>query len=236
MVNGVTYPIEIHLEQRRNSRVAIGKRAIYIRLPMSLKRTERLRQIGKLKDWARRTIKRNLQRFETQFVKEYRDGDVLAVGNKEYVLRIIYKDKKSSSARLIDNEMRLRISSNLTREQRARHISTLLSRCVARERLPGLKQWIEDINRRSFRQKIGRIFFKYNKSTWGSCSSKGNINISTRLLFAPDDVLEYVCVHELAHLIERNHSGRFWALVEKAMPHYQEQQNWLKENENRCWF
>ncbi|HKZ41668.1 MAG TPA: M48 family metallopeptidase, partial [Candidatus Hodarchaeales archaeon] len=55
-------------------------------------------------------------------------------------------------------------------------------------------------------------------------------NISTRLLFAPDEVLEYVCIHELAHLIEHNHSDRFWALVEKAMPYYPQQKQWLKEH------
>ncbi len=168
--------------------------------------------------------------------KEYKDGDILSVDNKKYVLRITYKDKKSSSARINDNEVRLCISSNFRRELLAKHISTLLSRCLAHESLPSLKQRIVDINRRHFRQKFGGIFFKYNKSTWGSCSSKGNINISTRLLFAPDDVLEYVCTHEPAHLIERNHSRRFWTLVQKAVPHYQEQRNWLKENENRCWF
>ena len=236
MVNSLNYPVEIHLERRRNSRVSIGKRAIHIRLPIALNRAERLKEIRNLKTGARNTIKQNLERFEPQFAKEQKDGDILPVGSKRYVLRIIYKDKKSSSARLIDNEIHLCISSNLTREQLANHISTLLSRCIAGERLPGLKKRIEDFNRRYFKQAITGIYFKYNKSNWGSCSAKRNINISTRLLFAPDKVLDYVCIHELAHLVERNHSRRFWAVVEKVMPHYQEQQNWLKENESRCWF
>lgn len=235
-MNGLSYPVEIHLERRRNSRVSIGKRAIHIRLPTALDRAERLKEIRNLKTWARNTIKQNLERFEPQFTKKYKDGDILPVGSKRYVLRILYKDKKSSSARLIDNEILLSISSNLTQEQLTHHISTLLSRCIAGERLRGLKKRIEDLNQRYFKQAIAGIYFKYNKSNWGSCSAKRNINISTRLLFAPDKVLDYVCIHELAHLIERNHSRRFWALVERAMPHYQEQQNWLKENGNRCWF
>ena len=51
-----------------------------------------------------------------------------------------------------------------------------------------------------------------------------------------DDILEYVCIHELAHLIEHNHSDRFWALVEKAMPNFREKINWLKENGHGCSF
>ena len=137
-VNSLSYPVEIHLERRRNSRVSIGKRAIHIRLPRALGRTERLKEIRNLKAWARNTIKENLERFEPQFTKEYKDGDILSVGSKRYVLRIIYKDKKSSSAKLIDNEIHLSISSHLTQEQRSKHISTLLSRCVAGERLPSL--------------------------------------------------------------------------------------------------
>ena len=95
---------------------------------------------------------------------------------------------------------------------------------------------MQAINEEQFGRHIGTVRFRYNKSTWGSCSSKGNISISTRLLFAPDDVLDYVCVHELAHLVERNHSQRFWDLVAAAMPNYKLREAWLKENGGSCWF
>jgi predicted metal-dependent hydrolase len=55
-------------------------------------------------------------------------------------------------------------------------------------------------------------------------------------LVAPEDVLEYVCIHELAHLVEYNHSKRFWSLVEKAMPDYKEKREWLKKNGYKCVF
>ncbi len=69
MVNSLNYPVEIHLERRRNSRVSIGKRAIHIRLPIALNRAERLKEIRNLKTWARNTIKQNLELFEPQFAK-----------------------------------------------------------------------------------------------------------------------------------------------------------------------
>jgi len=58
------------------------------------------------------------------------------------------------------------------------------------------------------------------KTRWGSCSAKRNINFSWRLALAEDDVIDYVVVHELAHLIEMNHSPRFWAIVAGIMPDY----------------
>jgi len=66
------------------------------------------------------------------------------------------------------------------------------------------------------------------KTRWGSCSSLKSINFSWRLMMAEDAVIDYVVVHGLAHLIEMNHSPRFWAIVERIVPDYKERQIQLK--------
>lgn len=68
--------------------------------------------------------------------------------------------------------------------------------------------------------RYGRIAIKDTARTWGSCSHRGNLNFSYKLLFLPEELREYVIVHELCHLQEANHSPRFWKLVEAAMPEY----------------
>ena len=65
------------------------------------------------------------------------------------------------------------------------------------------------------------------KSRWGSCSSDGRIRLSWRLILAPPFVLDYLAVHEVAHLIEMNHSRRFWRLVERICPHMGRAKAWL---------
>lgn len=75
-----------------------------------------------------------------------------------------------------------------------------------------------------------RITLRDQKTRWGSCSSKQNLNFNWRLIFAPPLVLDYVVVHELAHLREMNHSARFYAVVEQVMPDYKTWQRWLREN------
>lgn len=74
------------------------------------------------------------------------------------------------------------------------------------------------------------ISIRDQKTRWGSCSSKGNLSFSWRLILAPPKVLDYVVVHELCHRKEMNHSPRFWALVESIIPDYKIHRKWLKEN------
>lgn len=78
----------------------------------------------------------------------------------------------------------------------------------------------------------GRITIRMQKSRWGSCSSKGNLNFNCLLMRTPDEIIDYVVVHELCHLKEMNHSPRFWAEVEKIFPDYKERRKWLKDHGN----
>jgi len=68
------------------------------------------------------------------------------------------------------------------------------------------------------------------RTRWGSCSGENNLAFSFRLIMAPQAVIDYVIVHELMHIKEKNHSARFWKLVDTAMPAYKLHRSWLKEN------
>ena len=76
----------------------------------------------------------------------------------------------------------------------------------------------------------GRITIRNQKTRWGSCSSKGNLNFNCLLMLMPDKVLDYVVVHELWHLKQMNHSKKFWKEVERYMPDYKNYKKWLNEN------
>lgn len=75
-----------------------------------------------------------------------------------------------------------------------------------------------------------RLTVRDTRSRWGSCSSRGGLNFSWRLILAPPDVLDYLVVHELAHRRELNHSPRFWAIVAAHCPEYPSREAWLKEH------
>lgn len=114
----------------------------------------------------------------------------------------------------------LRQAGDISEEQRAAGI------CAARARIEQRTAYYAKIIGVTY----GRITIRDQKSRWGSCSARGNLNFTWKLILAPPEVLDYVVVHELCHRIEMNHSAAFWQQVERVLPDYQKRRNWLKEN------
>ena len=75
-----------------------------------------------------------------------------------------------------------------------------------------------------------RVFLKNQRTLWGSCSTRGNLNFNRVLAQAPAEIVDYVVIHELAHLKEMNHSRRFWAVVETWCPEQKQRRRWLRQN------
>ena len=77
---------------------------------------------------------------------------------------------------------------------------------------------------------FGRLGLRDTRSRWGSCTSRGDLMLSWRLILAPPEVLDYVAAHEVAHLRHLDHSRAFWETVEELLPGYLEQRDWLRAN------
>ena len=117
----------------------------------------------------------------------------------------------------------------------------LLSKTHAQSAEHHLKAWFLEEARRIispkaglYAQKLGvsynEIFISNLKYRWGSCTPKNNLNYNWRLIKAPVSVIDYVIVHELAHLLEPNHTRRFWTIISVQLPHYLKAKEWLKSN------
>lgn len=231
-VEGVSLPVNIHVERRRNVTFSLRHTGVTVRIPHGLSDGEWAHHTERLRLWVQQVFSKKPALRESFAERSYQSGDILRVGSREYKLEVQTEARTTSTARLIGDTIHLRLSLHAER----RSIQTLLSRIVAADFLPDITRRIHALNQRTVNRPLHNISLKYSHSRWGSCSRTGNINLSTRLLFAPDAVIDYVIVHELAHLVEANHSDRFWSVVEHYLPQYAACEKWLKTHGAKCDF
>ena len=159
----------------------------------------------------------------------YEDGEVFSIRGKAYTLKL------RSAPQIITVKVQLGGAYLLltvpdgvlrTNLKQLREAVETHYRVLAAEYLPARVAELAAIH--GFDYAVVRI--KNQKTRWGSCSAKGNINLNLRLMMAPDPMIDYVIIHELCHLRELNHSLAFWALVESCCPDYRRWRNWLKQH------
>lgn len=155
--------------------------------------------------------------------KEFKDGERFLYRGELYPLSIV---DAAPEPLFFDGVFRLQKSS--LSEARGVFIAWYKGRSA---------ELIQDrLSRYSVMSGISYGVFKITsaRSRWGSCSAKNKLNFSWRLSMAPDHVLDYVVVHELAHLEHRNHSRRFWDRVANIFPLYRESEQWIKDHGYLC--
>lgn len=234
-IDGQPVPFLLHREWRKSVRFALGKKGVLIRLPKYYTKGQVIAEVQRAVDWAASLKVDKPAILERYLAKRYQTGDLVEIYGHRYTIDIkeVESDQKYSKARLKNGIIHIMMAED-DPALKSKTVSTLLSRVVSQDNLPRIKRRVDELNHLYFQKELKDVRLKYNTSNWGSCSTTGNINLSSRLLFAPPEVQDYVIIHELAHLIEHNHSSRFWKLVEDAMPDYKEKEHWLKVNGNLC--
>jgi hypothetical protein len=108
--------------------------------------------------------------------------------------------------------------------------SRMLKKMIIEKATTEIKKQVKHFSQK-MQLEYKNITLRDQKTRWGSCSSHKNLNFNWRLIMAPEAVLSYVVIHELAHLVQMNHSRKFWELVEKFDPDYREHRRWLKKHQ-----
>jgi predicted metal-dependent hydrolase len=125
---------------------------------------------------------------------------------------------------IIDGEIRVRGDPRFV----AHHVRDFLVATARRELGGRARRLAAQIG-----ERVARTSVRDTKSRWGSCSARGNLSFSWRLIFAPEPVIDYVVAHEVAHLAEMNHGPRFWCLLESLSPDSRAPRAWLKRHRSR---
>ena len=225
--------LTIHHESRKDSRVSISKSGVNIRLPLLLPEFEKKRLIDKFIVWAKERLDEKPY-FHLDKYKRYKNEDELVLFDKTYKIFITSHASSKNSAKIKGENIHVNIATQHDQTSQDKLVSTLIYKLIARKYKEQIWHWLNDLNEIHQFGQLNGLRMKNNTTNWGSCSNKGNINISVRLLLAPRAVVEYVLIHELAHLQQQNHSAKYWALVAKACPNYERHEKWLKSNAKNC--
>ncbi len=158
--------------------------------------------------------------------RKYEAGETFPYLNEPHEVVI----EKRPSSRIEEGVMRL-AKHHVEQTSVKRALETLYRR-KARERFEARAD--------EYAAKMGveyeKIEIRNQRTKWGSCSTTGTLGMNWRLMMAPESVIDYVVVHELAHLRESNHTDAFWALVAEYDPEYQDHARWLEENSTQLIF
>lgn len=165
------------------------------------------------------------RREERQKRHPVADGSEIMVEGQRWTLRLSQEHCARPRADLDEDAREIRLRMENPGDEEA--VRSALKSALAVRALARIRQRIEWYHPR-IGGAFGRVTVRDQRSRWGSCSSKHNLNFNWKLILAPSQALDYVVVHELCHLHEFNHSPRFWRLVESQMPDYEAWKKWLK--------
>lgn len=243
-VNEKEFPVLVGFFPKKNSSGKIKDGAIYLRISNRLSKYQKNVHIEHLIDKITKhsPIPPNKWNplehlFKKEYFTEIHETHNIHVGNiqlnndKVYNVYFVIRPYRELSCKLRSGAIYVYVPSKDLIAHKHKEIELLLYKLLAKTEISYIKDVVYDLNNTFFHETIQDIRLKNTSTRWGSCSTKKNINLSVKLLFVPYELLEYVAIHELAHLKEMNHSPRFWAHVESALPDYKEKKRLLKSYE-----
>lgn len=198
--------------RRKTIGLKIDQHGLTVVLPWRVPESEAERVLREKADW----IRAHLQQWQSSRPEPLADGATIFWLGEPRQIRIV-----PGRSHLTDTELCLALGKQDLPQALQRYLQH-----AARQHFPDcVDYWSEQMKLRPQRMQLSSA-----RGRWGSCTAAGVVRLSWRLMQVPPSVLDYVIIHELAHLAELNHSERFWAVVSRYCADWKVQRNWLKQN------
>jgi len=224
-MSGLGFQVEIiKTDRKKSASIQLKDGQVRVRAPRSLSDKRINDLIKKRAPWIKEKLEEYSKRPQA-VLKKYKDGEIFLYLDRNYELKIVESDEEAVK---LKNGC---FVVSICKEDFGENIKA--------QNL--LVDWYRDHAFKYLQERTDKfaniigvspssISIKNYKSRWGSCSINGAIDYNWKIIQAPKKIIDYVVVHELCHLIEHNHSPKYWSYVEKFMPNWKESRDWLKEN------
>jgi predicted metal-dependent hydrolase len=201
---------------------------IIVKTPKYLSDYEVMNLVKRKAQWIDKKISEMSDDTERKSKIEYSDGQFILYRGKDYKLKIEndYNIKKSKVV-IISDEIVV-----TTNQEQNQDIAKILEQWYREKAKVLIHQRLDHYNV-YINKKISNVRVKNQRRRWGSCSNLSNLNFNWRIIMMPDEMFDYIIVHEMCHLLHLNHSKDFWRAVEEILPDYKEREKWIKLNGSR---
>ena len=231
-INGISIPVNIIRCNVRNCYLKFNEGIITIKIPKRLPENDAKEITNKLcARFSARVLKD--PKLITQNTVYFKDGDITSPLGINLNVSILNSENKNPSAIVKKhcNSILVKLPKSLNETDIKSTSNRMVFLGISKYLLPTIKSRINVINNTYFRSEINDIRLRYKETSWGSYSKMTKrITINTKLLYLPNDVINYVLVHELAHTKVSNHSKMFWDIVYSIIPEYKIHRRYLRNN------
>jgi len=224
-MDGFPFQVEVvRTNRKRSVSISLCNDLVRVTVPATLSDTRIRDLVTKRTPWIKKKLQEQYDR-PNPTPKEYVSGETVTYLGKNYRLKVLKNE--SPSIKLWRGYLEVTIS-ELDPDPK----TTIRSLLKDWYKSHAEKRLIEKTNR--FAKVIGinpsSVSVKDYKSRWGSCSAQGDISYNWQIILAPHSIVDYVVVHELCHMLEHNHSRKYWKHVERYVPSCHESRAWLKNH------
>ncbi len=219
-----TIPYHIIKSKRiKTSEIIVESDKVTIRTPLNKSQSDIEGIISGKASWI---LKKQKEYKETtpQIIKPtYNKGSTLPYLGRNYPLRIL-TNQSQYNIKFLDGEFTVRLISS---KHSPNEIKKIYEDWLVEKAKPIFKHKVH-IYSKKVGVRVGKIVIKNLKNRWGSMAKEGSINLNVNLLKAPEDIIDYIILHELCHLKVKEHTHHYWDYVRRYIPNYQEKIEWLK--------
>jgi predicted metal-dependent hydrolase len=223
----IPYTLKKSRKRRKTISLQISdKSELVIAAPHFTPISEINRFVQEKQNWISKAIQKHKEALIKNRAKEYITGEHFYYLGESYPLEVFFEPLENAGVVFWGNRFFLNAQE---KKDLRKHYFVLWYKKKAREYIGGRV----DFYSKMLKLQPGSLKITSAESRWGSCSEDDNLAFSFRLIMAPPLVIDYVIVHELMHIKEKNHSAKFWQLVESVMPQYKLHRRWLKDNNSK---